>query len=427
MISSVDLINFATAVGGVIISLLCLFLTLSVQYLTKRDQRFFMVFFSLLFLYVTSDLISQISLVFWKDGLWQLSKAAVFSESLFSSLLMPMFTIYILSSAGENYKKSPAYYTVFAVWAIYFVLLIFTQFSDAIYYFTQDNIYHRGALYPILLIPPALLMLINLILLFKKRNKLTPGLQIAIAIYLIVPLICTIIQMIAYGLLMIVIGTSVAALVMFIFILIDQVDLYVRQREQILAQKSSISVLQMRPHFISNTLTSIYYLCEQDPKKAQQVTYDFMTYLRDNFTAIAKEGDIPFKDELEHAKAYLAVEQVRFEGLLYVEFDTPHTYFRVPPLTLQPLVENAVRHGLSPDLDPLHISIITRKTDKGSELIVEDTGIGFTAIDHTTPHIALENIRERIETFCGGTLTIESKNQGGTVVTIFIPDKKQPR
>ncbi|MBQ3470877.1 MAG: hypothetical protein IJH17_00660, partial [Clostridia bacterium] len=87
MISSIDLINFATAVGGVIISLLCLFLTLSVQYLTKRAQRFFMVFFSLLFLYVTSDLISQISLVFWKDGLWQLSKAAVFSESLFSSLL----------------------------------------------------------------------------------------------------------------------------------------------------------------------------------------------------------------------------------------------------------------------------------------------------------------------------------------------------
>ena len=214
---------------------------------------------------------------------------------------------------------------------------------------------------------------------------------------------------------------------MLIFTLQDQINLYVKQLEQIAAQKANIAVLQMRPHFIYNTLTSIYFLCKKDPEKAQQVTLDFTTYLRNNLSAIAKEGDIPFKNELEHAKAYLAVEMVRFEGHLYVEFDTPHTNFRVPPLTLQPLVENAVKHGLSMDLEPLYISVYTRKTEKGSELRVEDTGIGFTATDNTTPHIALENIRDRIEMYSGGTLTIEPRKQGGTVVTIFIPDKKNHR
>ncbi|MBR1770512.1 MAG: histidine kinase [Lachnospiraceae bacterium] len=89
---------------------------------------------------------------------------------------------------------------------------------------------------------------------------------------------------------------------------------YIAQRETIERQAASIRVLQMRPHFIYNTMMSIYYLCKQDADKAQAVILDFNSYLRRNFTAIAKEGTIPFSEELEHTRAYLAVEQVRFEG-----------------------------------------------------------------------------------------------------------------
>lgn len=86
----------------------------------------------------------------------------------------------------------------------------------------------------------------------------------------------------------------------------------------------------MRPHFIYNTMMSIYYLCTQDSKKAQQVTLDFTAYLRRNFTAIASEDTVPFSDELEHTRAYLAVEQVQFVDSLLVEYDTLHTEFRLP-------------------------------------------------------------------------------------------------
>ncbi|WP_294492173.1 sensor histidine kinase, partial [uncultured Ruminococcus sp.] len=116
-------------------------------------------------------------------------------------------------------------------------------------------------------------------------------------------------------------------------------------------------VLQMRPHFIYNSMMAIYYLCKLDADKAQQVTLDFTTYLRRNFAAIASENTVPFKDELEHTRAYLALEQAQFEDRLFVSFDTKHTMFRVPPLTLQPLVENAVKHGMDPDGDPLSISV----------------------------------------------------------------------
>jgi len=196
---------------------------------------------------------------------------------------------------------------------------------------------------------------------------------------------------------------------------------YQEQKEEALRQRAQVAVLQMRPHFIYNTLMSIYYLCAQDPIKAQQVILDFSRYLQGRFTAIANEGTIPFSEELEHTRAYLAVEQARFEGRLFVEFDTPDTFFRVPSLTLQPLVENAVKHGVDPDLEPLYVSIATAETDRSFQITVEDTGPGYAPSDADAPHFALDNIRERLRTMCGGTLEIELREAGGTKVTVFIP------
>lgn len=94
--------------------------------------------------------------------------------------------------------------------------------------------------------------------------------------------------------------------------LLDQVDQYISQQKELSDQRAKILVLQMRPHFIYNTMMSIYYLCAQNSQKAQQVILDFSIYLRKNFTAITKKETVPFSEELEHTRAYLAVEQVRF-------------------------------------------------------------------------------------------------------------------
>jgi LytS/YehU family sensor histidine kinase len=177
----------------------------------------------------------------------------------------------------------------------------------------------------------------------------------------------------------------------------------------------------MRPHFIYNTMTSIYYLCEQNPQKAQQVVLDFTNYLRKNFNAIAGTDTISFSEELDHTRAYLAVEIALFEDRLIVEYDTPFTQFRLPPLTLQPIVENAVKHGMDPDAaEPLTISVRTEKTDDGSRITVEDNGKGFDPSYNGESHTALDIISERLKQQCGGTMKIDSA-PGKTTVTIFIP------
>ena len=421
MILWTDLVNFAFAICGLTAAILGLILSKAVSYLDRRTRVFFAVFFGLIIAYTASDLMAQVSLVFLGPDHRTLSLVSIFLESLFSSLLMPLLTLYLLHCTGKSWKNNPAAYIVTILWLAYFALLVITQFTTGIYTVTADNVYQRGSLYPVLLVPPILLMITNLCVYIRSREALSARRRKAFACYLIIPLLCMLIQSAAYGLLMIVIGTSAAAMLMFLFILQDQIDLYVRQREENLLQRNDIMALQMRPHFIYNTMMSIYYLCKQDADRAQHVILDFTSYLRKNFTAVTKEGMIPFAEEMEHTRAYLSVEQVRFEDKLFVEFDTPHTAFHLPPLTLQPLVENAVKHGLDPEMDPLHITIRTRQTDQGSEIVIEDTGRGFELPEDNEPHIALNNIRERLKIMCGGTLSVSAGREGGTKVTILIP------
>ena len=420
----IDLTNYAIAVAGMMVVTLGLFMSIFSRYQEKWSRSFFVILFSLLIAYVGCDLLSQISLVLLGPLAAPLSRIAIFSESLFSSLLMPMLTVYLLHCTGEDWHRNTLLRIVVAMWLVYFALLVVTQFTTVIYAVTPDNVYRRGAWYPVLLIAPVLLMLLNLLALWRRRAKLTRRQTLAIALYLLIPMGCMIVQMLSYGLLMVVLGSCVAAFCMFLFMLRDQQDRYAEQQKENARQKASIMVLQMRPHFIYNTMTSIYYLCGQDAKKAQSVILDFTSYLRQNFTAVGREGTIPFSEEMEHARAYLAVEKARYEDDLFIAYDTPFTAFRLPPLTLQPIVENAVKHGISPDLEPLSLSISTRRTKEGVEIVVADSGPGFNPADDDEPHIALANIRERLEMMCGGALTIAPRVGGGTVVTVRVPLEK---
>jgi sensor histidine kinase YesM len=351
------------------------------------------------------------------------------AETLFLSLPLPMLTVYLLHCCGESIGSSRLLHTVAGLWAVFFVLLAGAPFLGITSYFQPDKYYYRGPLYPLLLLPMIGILLLNLAGAIQRRKHFSRKTFLSF-LAAILPMTFALIVMLFVDFLPIFdISFVISAIAMYGLILSDRIeqDLHhqreiARQQQEIANQRASIMVLQMRPHFIYNTMTSIYCLCDQDPKLARQVVMDFTTYLRKNFTAIASSAPIPFSSELEHIRAYLAVEQALYEDSLFVKYDTPHTRFRVPPLTLQPIVENAVKHGMDPEYGPLRISIRTRETRAGSEITVEDSGPGFApAADNSEPHIALENIRQRLGMMCGGKMTIRPRAGGGTVVTVTIP------
>ena len=183
-------------------------------------------------------------------------------------------------------------------------------------------------------------------------------------------------------------------------------------------------IQQIRPHFLYNTLTSVYVLCRDDPPLAMNVIQNFTDYLQSNFNAIGATELISFSDELRHTKAYLAVESIRFGDKLTVDFDLNHSAFRLPPLTLQPLVENAVKYGVGKGHCPEHILVKTHAERDCAVLTVQDDGPGFDpdAINDEA-HVGIQNVRSRLYLMCGGSLEIQSSTALGTTVTVTIPNE----
>lgn len=193
--------------------------------------------------------------------------------------------------------------------------------------------------------------------------------------------------------------------------------------------ESRISVMlsQLQPHFLYNVLNSIYYLCKHDPMTARDMVDKFSDYLRNNMASLERKGLIPFSEEYNHIQTYLSLEQLRFQKTLDVVYDIETMRFRLPPLTVQPLVENAVRHGVTKKKGGGMVQISTLETADSYLVIVRDTGRGFDPahyMDDGKVHIGIRNVRERLERMIGGTLTIESEPDVGTVATIRIPKKE---
>ena len=414
-------IVFIFSFGGALLVMMALGIALSalISASDRWSKRYFIALFSLLFL---CSLSCYLAMIFWYDpDMAAVERVVYFFESVSLSSLTVLPTVFLLHCCGENPRRSVLTKTVSALWSVYSVMLIAAQFTNAFYYVTPDNRYFRGPLFALLMSPLVIIMLLNVVCTIRRRKKLSRRYFVALLIYLIPMTAALLVHMFYSVEIIIVFCMALFALIMFGLIISDNVRQNLRQQRELANQRASVMVLQMRPHFISNTMVTIYHLCGQDPEKARQVTLDFTNYLRRNFSAIASEDAVPFTDELKHTHAYLAVEQVLHEDSLFTQFDTPHTLFRVPPLTLQPLVDNAVKHAMDPNGKPLHIFVKTAQTASGSEIIVENDGADFVPADDNEPHIALKNIRERLQLLCGGELQIAPRDGGGTVVTVFIP------
>ena len=195
-------------------------------------------------------------------------------------------------------------------------------------------------------------------------------------------------------------------------------------------QESRISIMlsQMQPHFIFNTLNTIYHLCEIDPEIARSTINSFSTYLRNNIDNLDRSEMIHFDQEMSFVKAYLDIEKVRFDDELQISFDMPVTNFKLPVLTVQPIVENAVKHGTSKKEGVSSLCISTRETDTCYEIEIRDTGVGFDANSQANgayKHIGITNVRQRLKNLCDGSLTIESTIGEGTTAIIQIPKEEE--
>ena len=225
-------------------------------------------------------------------------------------------------------------------------------------------------------------------------------------------------------------GISIYGIMQFVMLLYRTVEFAQKARpsdvleKQLMENQMSIMLSQIQPHFLYNSLTAIQMLCVKDPKEAQKALGDFALYLRGNMDSLKSNKLIPFEQELEHTKHYVELELIRQGEYLHVEYDIQYTDFELPALSLQPIVENAIKHGVGDKEDGGKVLISVQRKYDDVLIVVDDDGVGFegiVAMEDGKSHIGLENVRRRLSDMCGATLDIKSKPGVGTQVTITIP------
>ncbi|KJS19104.1 MAG: hypothetical protein VR72_20470 [Clostridiaceae bacterium BRH_c20a] len=220
----------------------------------------------------------------------------------------------------------------------------------------------------------------------------------------------------------------------------DKKELLARVKTLIMMRKSVREALeaqigflqaQIKPHFLYNALNSIMGLCIDQPEKAYNLLGEFSNYLRGKFGLKSMDSPISLGKEIDFIKSYMSIEKARFGDKLEFELNIEAGQnLLIPPLILQPLVENAVKHGIYPKPDGGKVVISAKTEEKETIISVEDNGIGMsreriTAIltgSSSGQGIGLKNVDERLKLYYGQGLIIESSPGKGTKIYLKIPD-----
>lgn len=342
-----------------------------------------------------------------------------------SAFVLYFFIRYImeyLQLTGRAKKVCLIYAMVLCGIQIVFALI--SPFTDSIFYVTADG-YQRGPLFLISQFVPLFCYLLFMALIIIYRGKLLRREVIFFLLYIFIPLGCGAVQMAMRGIAIVNAGVTIATLIILMNVQFEHEVTMKEQERELAEHRIDIMLSQIQPHFLYNSLGAIYHLCESDPRTARKAIKNFSEFLRGNMESLKSREPIAFEAELNHAANYLYLEQQRFGDKLQVIYQITTEDFLIPPLTLQPLVENAVQHGVLNRRNGGTIVIRTEKTDECAVVMVFDNGVGMEKAKgiHSLgdrAHIGISNVRSRLKEMMGGTLDIESSGEGTTAI-IRIP------
>lgn len=184
----------------------------------------------------------------------------------------------------------------------------------------------------------------------------------------------------------------------------------------------------MRPHFILNTIGAIRTLIPKEPERAADLLWDFSRYIRENLEQKDYYKPVPFAEELEYIRTYLSLERARFGDTVQVFYNCTDTQFRILPLTVQPFVENAIKHGLFNVQDGGKLWISSTAIPEGHQIEIVDNGEGFDTrqleqLLENKKSVGMRSAILRLENEMNATVSIQSDAENGTRVRIRIPKK----
>lgn len=409
--------NATVCIIGIAIFLIHI-VNLSIKKNKRKDENKLLIFLSFTAFHLATYLLFTFIKVKYTSDAYVIGFYSIFY--IFNNVEAFLLFLYMLSYVKLADKNKKTLFIVnLSLFTLFVVLDIINIFSrmfftavDGEYVRAQMMFFAQGYQF-------IMLAIVLFVTLFNE--KLVIREKVAFACYCLLPLVAIIVQIAFPGYAIAYTSLIIAVEILFFFINVSKnIQLMEEQKKNKEAQ-IKIMVSQIQPHFIYNSLSAISTLIPIDPNKAQKALDDFSEYLRMNLSSLTETRLIPFEDELNHIKTFIKLEKMRFNERLNVVYDIKVTDFNVPCLSIQPIIENAVKHGVLQKVDGGTVILKTYEDDKFYHVEVEDDGVGFDIdkVDfQNNEHVGLTNIKYRIEKMGNGQMIIISEVEKGTKVAV---------
>lgn len=360
-----------------------------------------------------------------------LVKVLSFFSGALPFVLISLYAYCLTAYIRERKKISYLYaHIVTALCGVAVFCELLNAFNGMYIYYDATGLDQTGSLYLMSQVFNAALPAMTMFLAFKNHKTIGWGSTWIWVLYGLIPVLSIPIQLV-WAVTPVCLATTVSMVLVYTLIHVGQarraadIEKTLVQKELALSESNNSLVLsQIQPHFLYNALTSIYRLCDVKPEAAKEAVSNFSKYLRGNLDSIKQTKMITFAEELKHLQAYLSLEKMRYDDLLEVRYDIRSTEFFIPPLTVQPLVENAVNHGVSDLPNGGCVTVSSREEPDFYEIRVSDNGVGFdpdALPEDELSHIGITNVRSRLKIMCHGTLDLISSPGNGATAVVRIP------
>lgn len=395
-----------------------------------KTDRLLTLFMSALFLSLLADIGT---FVFETSSKYLLYfKICWVATYLFVVLTILFFHLYVVSYLKSNkIKVKHAYSIIIAIGSIISsALWVVSLFIPLCYKIFDDCTYVLNNHYMVCVSIEVLCFLIDALLALSAAKKIGVRKIIGFATYIISPLAALIItELFELDTSLMYVAMSLSCLVALCFINADQSYELREQREELSNAKVKVMLSQIQPHFLYNSLSAIMAI-PGNPPETQDAIADFGKYLRGNLDVLNSQATITFDKELNHVEVYIGLEKLRFGDKLNVKYDIQARAFEIPGLTLQMLVENSVKHGITVRDEGGTILIKTYETKFEYVIEVIDDGVGFNYNPNEVnadEHVGLNNVSYRLKKLVNGSLQINGTMGKGTKATVTIPKKREAR
>lgn len=425
----IEVVN-VTAGAFALVLVIALIVGMSQRGPAIRKRRFLLIAMAAQFVTLTGDLLVRLLAHRPGTAARVAIEAGTFLRSTAAILACVAIMIFVYTDASEKpvayARREPLVLFLWVLNGTNLALVLTNPATQLYYRVTEANAVSPGPLawlYELLMLTQTVLMVPVVVRLHARHGRWTT----------IRLLLCGLVIGMAAAIDVVWDGLRLTTPAVSIVLVILSVGVQMRLEEDLVqaraeAAESRVRLLsgQIHPHFVFNSLTAIKALVSENPELAESAIQDFSDYLRSHLDVMSAARMVPFPTEIDHVRHYVALEQADPVRPLEVSYELEVEDFLVPPLTVQPLVENAIRHGIRTREEGGHVSIASRRSSGGIEVVVSDDGRGFSSAtqrQNQRSRVGIDNVRERIERQCGGSLVVRS-DELGTVAMMLIPESE---